>query len=211
MTFFNWFTRMLHLIWLSMNHKLCHGKHVLQGYFLRAMVVEIMEKKFGDHTWWSHRGLCVNTPSTRYPVDIYRPSLECMISQENPVNIYWTVVFPETKVAPDGIYGSEDFERYRRVCTLTAKSWRINWIEAVPAMLQQLRMSRWMKQGRRSVSSSDLRADPFCCSCDLWSDWQRWMGTFPLSCTVGSSFKCTDALLPTVHGRSMSYCKYLRH
>jgi hypothetical protein len=30
--------------------------------------------------------------STRYPIDIYRSSLECVISQEYPVNIYWTVM-----------------------------------------------------------------------------------------------------------------------
>ena len=34
------------------------------------------------------------TRRSLYPVDICRPSLECMIAQEYPVNIYWTVVLP---------------------------------------------------------------------------------------------------------------------
>ena len=32
--------------------------------------------------------------STRYPIEISRSSLECMISQGHPVDVYWTVVLP---------------------------------------------------------------------------------------------------------------------
>ena len=38
--------------------------------------------------------LYVYSKSTRYSIDIYRSSLECMISQGYSVDIYWTVVLP---------------------------------------------------------------------------------------------------------------------
>ena len=60
MTFTNQFPRMLHLIWLSMNPKLCYRKPVLQGYFLRVMVVEITES-LQTPTWWPHRERHVDT------------------------------------------------------------------------------------------------------------------------------------------------------